>query len=387
MIEKFEVAIVGGGPAGSTCAYELARAGVNVALFDHSHPREKPCGGAISGRIFDELKISENVIERRINWLILESPNGQRVKISHKNAGILVMRKKFDYWLLKRAIKIGAKHIKENVTNVVFKKNVWNIKTNKGTYTSRFLVGADGVNSLVRKTVSNPIPKKHMGHCVGYHITHKSEYIDGAFIDALELYFLGQPYVSIGYAWIFPKFEHITVGIGSKLGTSKLKDFLEYFLKTHSAANRIIKPKKAEIHSYLVPAVSNSKFFDLPTTGKNWVLIGDAAGHVNPVTGEGIYYAIAGGKLAANAYLEGNIQLYEKYWRKKYGEDLYWGLKIQMIFYHKNLLNFSIKIAEKSLEMRKILSEIIVPRKYSYKKIFLLLLPLKFPKIIFESIF
>jgi len=362
-MQHHEVAIVGAGPAGSVCAMELAKAGVDVALFDHSHPREKPCGGAISARVLSEFKISKKAYETEFDFLILENQKGDKIEICHKGMGILVMRQKFDQYLLNKALKEEPTFYKEKVTKISKKNDEWLLKTNKNIITAKKLIGADGVNSLVRKTVSEPISKEHLGHCVGYHIPHKNEHISEKFSKAVELYFVGPPDLNIGYIWIFPKFQDITIGIGAKIGTPKLTNSLNRFLELHPAAKRINIPKELKLHSHLVPMISNPKFYDLPTSGENWMLIGDAAGHVNSISGEGVYYAMIGGKLAAKAYAEEEIYSYEEMWKKKFGYELRRGAFLQQWFYKPIIINNIIKLAKRSNIIRNYLYNLITNQK------------------------
>ena len=369
-MEYHEVAVVGGGPAGSVCASELAKNGVDVVLFDHSHPREKPCGGAISGIHFRELKIPDYIVERKINWIIIEDQHGHRVKLYEKKGGIVLMREKLDYYLFQKSKHDGAKQIKERVINFEKKKDKWILKTNKkNIYKSNFLVGADGCPSLIRKKILGDIPKEHLAHCVGYHIPHKKSHIEKKFGNAIELYFLGKPYVDVGYIWIFPKMDFVTIGLGTKLGSLQIQKSLKKFIIEHPRAKRLIFPKEVELHSHLLPFISSPNFYKTPVTGKNWVLIGDAAGHVNPITGEGICYAMKGGKLAAKAYLNENISLFEKYWRKEYGGDLYYGSRFRNLFYNPRLIDIVINIGNKSTKMCEILADIIATR-VPYDKLF-----------------
>jgi len=384
-MKYYEVAVVGGGPAGSVCASELARNGVNVVIFDHSHPREKLCGGAISGRHLKELKIPDNVIEREINWIIVEDQHGHNVKLYERKGGIVLMREKLDYYLFQKSKDDGAKQIKERVISFKKKKNKWILKTNKSVYKSNFLVGADGCPSLIRKKFLGDIPKEHLAHCVSYHIPHKKSHIEKKFGDSIELYFLGEPYVDLGYIWIFPKIEFVTVGLGTKLGSSQIQESLKNFIHDHPKTKRLILPKEITLYSHLLPFISSSDFYKDPITGKDWVLIGDAAGHVNPLTGEGIYYAMKGGKLAAKAYLNENIYFFETYWREEYGGDLYYGSKFRDLFYNPRLIDIVINIGNKSSKMCEILADIIATR-VPYDKLFKRKLLLSLPRIFFEAI-
>lgn len=379
-MEEHEVAIVGAGPAGSVCAKELAKAGVDVALFDHSHPREKPCGGAIPARIFNDFKIPKEIIEREIHYIILGDDNGNYARIPQKKGGIVVLRKKFDHYWLKEAVKAGAKFYDEKV-NQVEKGKEWTLKTSKRTVKAKTLIGADGANSIVRKAVLGPIPKEHLSHGIFYHIKHSKRYMKEKFEDAIELHFIGKPHIEFGYFWIFPKLDVVNVGIASRLGTSHLKEILDKFLREHERAKRINLNDKIETFAHLIPSAASPKFFDLPTTGQNWTLIGDAAGHVNPITGEGIFYAMTDGKLSAKAYLEGDLSLFENYWRKNYGSDMYLGSRLKKFVYNQSIITRLIKAASKDRVINSIMGDMIACRQ-PYNKLLVNLI-LNLPRLIF----
>jgi flavin-dependent dehydrogenase len=130
-------------------------------------------------------------------------------------------------------------------------------------------------------------------------------------------------------------------------------------MRIHPSAKRLNLSNCSQVHSHIVPMISDPKFYDLPTSGDGWALIGDAAGHVNAITGEGIYYAMMGGKLAAEAYIGGNIKNYDALWRLKYGADLKSASFLQKFFYMPRLTNNIIRIAKKSNFVRKRLYELI----------------------------
>lgn len=366
-MEEYDVAIVGGGPAGSVCAAKLAKAGVNVAIFDHSHPREKPCGGAIPIRIFNDFKIPSKIIERVIDYIILGDSKGNYARIYEKRGGIVVLRKKFDYYWLKEAIKSGTNFYNERV-NEVIREDKWILVTNKRKVRAKVVIGADGVNSVVRKAVHFPIPKEHLAQGIGYQIKHTKDHLKEKFEDAIELHFIGKPYVEFGYFWIFPKLDVVNVGLASKLGTPDLGKKLNDILISHERTRNILISNKAEPFAHLIPSATSPSFFNLPTTGKDWILIGDAAGHVNPITGEGIFYAMIDGKLAARAYLEGDLFLFERYWRKKYGSDMYIGTRLKKIIFNQFIISRLIKVAAKDKTINRIMADMIASRK-TYNKI------------------
>ena len=148
-----EVAIVGGGPAGSHCAYCLAENNVNPIIFDHTHPREKPCGGLVSPltqKLFPFLReIPIEHCER--NKIYFISPYGKRLCLSSRKSKLLCFsRLKLDQFLVNMAVNKGAELIKEKVIAVERKRNLWKVRTTRQSYIAKTLIGADGVNSLVR---------------------------------------------------------------------------------------------------------------------------------------------------------------------------------------------------------------------------------------------
>lgn len=352
-MEKYDVAIVGAGPAGSTCAYEIGKAGKKLALFDHSHPREKPCGGAIPINLLSEFNMPKTAVDMFCNNLILESPSGETIKLHRKAAGATVMRKKFDGFLMKRASKVSD-FFDEKVVGVEEKGEGWIVRTDQRQIHTDYLVGADGYPSLVRNRLTGPIDPKHIAHCVGYHIGHRRSHISRHFNKTLEIHFYNLS-GAIGYVWIFPKQGNLNVGLGDRLGAKGLRKRLEDFISNEAR----LTPLRKTFYVHLLPVVHDPKFFDLPTSGKNWALIGDAAGHVNPITGEGIYFGMVDGRLAAQAIISGDMQAYEKEWRAEIGSYFYLGARYQKLFYSQCLLDFVIKKAKKSKELREFLMDLV----------------------------
>lgn len=325
---------MGAGVAGSSCAQVLGKAGIKVALFDHSHPREKPCGGLVEYRVVDEFDIPEELLENEIRW-VLAKRFKFHVKLYFKPPMFLISRKDFDHYLLQRALNNqSVTFFAEKVTEVLKGRKGWTLKTNKGSCVQvRVLIGADGCPSLIRKSVFKPIPSEFLATTVGYNFPCTSKYIEKIFDEnTIEAYYSREYVQKGGFIWIFPKRASINIGIGSIEKRKKLKRLIDNFLLFHPAGRRL-KFLNGHFFSHLVPAIWSKNFFEMPCTGDNWALIGDASGHVNPLGGAGIYYAMKGGMLCALAFLNGDLNLFERYWREDYGDELYYGAKTFSTFY------------------------------------------------------
>jgi geranylgeranyl diphosphate/geranylgeranyl-bacteriochlorophyllide a reductase len=321
-----EVAVVGAGPGGATAAYHLATQGLRVIIFDHSHPREKVCGGGLSAKavaMFPEL----NEIApkgRSGHKLRIVSPQKRIYEVSGGGNTFAVDRSILDEFLLARAIKAGAVHRKERVRGVSQSKAGWHIETSAGKYLTPRIIGADGANSLVRRTLIGPIPKRHLA--LGAHVLVPDLNPPSALIKLFG--------DARGYAWVFNRKRLSSVGIGIALEHAgnwreRLRDFaLEY------VPDRKLPPMK----SWILPYASDLSAFDPVVSGQNWSLIGDAAGHVDPMTGEGILYAMWGGRLAAKAIIEGDLARYDEMWREAYLPRLKKNLKLSKFLTRPRLL-------------------------------------------------
>jgi len=339
--DTFQIGIVGAGPAGSTCAQVLGEAGVKVAIFDHSHPREKPCGGFIEDRVVEEFEIPKTLLENEVKWDLAER-FGLRTKFLFERSQFLVSRKDFDQYLLQRALKNrSVTFFNERVNQVIEEKEKWILRTNRGKSVKvKFLVGADGCPSLIRKSICKPIPQEFLTMTVGYDFSCSSDYLEKNFAkNSVEVYYSRQYVKKGGFIWIFPKKTKVNIGIGSRETGSKLKQALDSFISLHPAGKRL-KNLEGRLFAHLIPAVWMKSFLDLPCSGNNWALVGDAAGHVNPIGGLGIYYAMKGGTLCGSAFLDGDIHLFDEYWRKEYGNELCSAADMVLKFY--NNLGFAL---------------------------------------------
>ena len=213
--------------------------------------------------------------------------------------------------MLERALANGrVRHVRQRVTGVERTGEGWSLRTAAGeTFSADFLVGADGVRSLVRREVVGPIPRQHLGLAVGYRVRGVPDAI------------VFQTYADLeGYLWSFPRADHASVGIATRLGAVPPRDLwqrVDRFL-----AEMCPEAKKEKRWAGLLPMAQDASLWDTPCAGPGWALLGDAAGHVHPITGEGIAYALWSAELLAEAFGQGDPTAYEGLWREQYGHAL-----------------------------------------------------------------
>ncbi len=323
-MQKYDVVIVGAGPSGSTAGFLLKKANFKVLIIDkREFPRDKLCGGLVTQKSVNFLKDLFN--EKFVNSLLEDKKNKVEIyfkgnlisSVKTKIPFYLVDRKKFDYSLLNQYLRIGGEFKpKTSFKSVYLLKNQIKL-TNGEAVKFKYLIGADGALSQVRKLIYKDF--KPSGYCLESFIS--SDIVDGS----LKIYF-GD--LKVGYGWIFPRNKVNVVGIGANYSLNKNKFKSSYEEITQIISDFVPKPKGAFIPfgEIVKKPVKDNKVF----------LIGDAAGLVDPVTGEGIYYALKSGELLANSIIRSN--------QENSAEKIY--LK-------------SIKSIQKEIKMRKPVRKII----------------------------
>jgi len=340
------LAIVGGGPAGAYLAYLLAKEGIEVTIFDDSHPREKPCGGGISPKALERFPILRKIPhpKRPMSTVDLISPNGVEITTSGTH-GMNISRLHLDKYLLDKAVDEGAELIEERVTDVEQESDGWVLKTKQSTLKTKTVIGADGTKSIVRNKLIGPITSNNLAITTGY-------FAKGAERDRNLIRFIKDGY---GYIWAFPREDHTSIGIimdfeHSKGLPNELDKFIKLRYKNISVLNR---------WSALIPQVKDVNFYKIPCAGENWILTGDAAGHVDPVTGEGICYALWSADVAYKAIINENPILFNTLWLEEYGKDFIWGTRLAGLFHHPAFLEFSLKMGLKSKTYAQIMHDLL----------------------------
>jgi len=203
-----------------------------------------------------------------------------------------------------------VQHVRQRVTNLERTEEGWLLHASSGeVFAVEFLVGADGVRSIVRHRLMGPIPHRHLGPAVGYWVRDAPDAI------------VSQSYADLGgYLWSFPRLDHASMGICAPLGTASPRDLWQrvdrFLAETCRGAIR------QGHYAALLPLAHDAGLWGTPCAGPGWALLGDAAGHVHPLTGEGIAYALWSADLLAKAIGGGEPMAYENLGREHYGQTL-----------------------------------------------------------------
>ena len=346
--EKFDVLIVGGGPAGSFAAERLARGGARVAMFDGRPAGEpKACGGGVTSKA---LKAWPHLLEaaaRTVGEVDMYSPAGARVRLKLNAPFAIYSRVAFDSYLRERAIRAGAHVIPERVTVSAGSKagEPWAVRargSGAASWRGRVLVAADGANSPIARRLAGALPNAEMEVAFGYRAPLPRSEEATTIIAFLPGW--------VGYAWAFPRLDHISFGIAtsqdafdhSSLDALLWKFMIGYYrvrenpgaplwasqeesARDSGARDAEIEGKlRASVDRYAarIPGLAAETWETRRVGSDTWALLGDAAGFADPVTGEGIYYALRSAELFAEAFLEGSAAAYEERWRADFGREL-----------------------------------------------------------------
>jgi len=330
------VAVVGSGPAGSSAAETLVKAGIETYLFERKLDNAKPCGGAIPLCMVDEFDLPLEIIDRQVRKMRMISPSNVEVDINIKNDGEYIgmcRREVLDGYLRDRAAKLGAKLINGTV-------NKLEIPTGKNQpYTLHYadlsdgraegvmkslqvdlVIGADGANSRIAKEIK----AGDYNYAIAFQerIRLPDEYM-AYYQDRAEMY-VGDDVSTDFYAWVFPKYDHVAVGTGTmKVNQADIKK-LQAGIRAR-AAHRLVGGEIIKVEAHPIPEHPRPR----RVVGRV-ALVGDAAGTVTKSSGEGIYFAAKSARMCAEAIVEFSengeripteeeLKIYLKRWDKMYG--------------------------------------------------------------------
>ncbi len=291
--KKYDVIIVGAGPAGCSCAFELRNHGKSVLILDKSDfPRHKPCAGGITKKALDQLPIDiSHLIQHCSHEMVFKFDEHRAVELKHDlGSCVMVIREEFDDYFFNETLKKGANFEKiKKIENIEYSSTKVFLNTDTTKYECSYLIGADGANSIVRKLTTELIYENPVYAFEGLVTKNeKNKQVKTEFI-----------FNKRGYAWVFPKEKHFNVGIGNLINTknsskARKKDLYNFVFSRFGTKN-----------------IENITGFPIGTEGTEYkalldkvFLVGDAAGLSESLLGEGIYNAIVSGKYAAKSIIK-----------------------------------------------------------------------------------
>jgi flavin-dependent dehydrogenase len=292
------VAVLGGGPAGAFAAEQLARGGVKTLLFDEKLAWEKPCGGGLTFKAYRDYPFLANggTAKRLIPETTLSTRAAGEVRMKLRHPLIIYSRVELNGMLLARAEQAGVAIEKTRVMVLDPTAAGWRVRTRTGAVDVDYCIIATGARNPLRDFGTRYTAEDTMS-TLGYYVPGSQAHIDIQFLTNLE-----------GYIWVFPRCDHLSVGIcGKGAPANVLRDRLELFLR-----DRGIPFAGERFYSHVLPSLAQASWESNRVAGERWMAVGDAAGLVDPVTGEGLYYAIRSGDLASRVLLNETLSPEEK---------------------------------------------------------------------------
>jgi flavin-dependent dehydrogenase len=325
-----QVAIVGGGPAGSLCGQRLAAAGFDVTLFEEHPSWEKPCGGGLTHKAIEAYPfLLENPLPKReVRSAEIISGQGQRVRFHLGHPIVIYSRKILNGLLLERAQAAGCHLVESRVTAVDTQGERVRLTAKAGDHEADFVVLASGArNRLLPETT--PLRPQDLEMTLGYFASGDEETLKVKFLPGFE-----------GYLWSFPRADHLSVGICGKMAqnsTQTLRQHLDRFVTEEG-----ISTTNARFYSHVLPSPEIETIRHRPVAGRNWALAGDAAACTDPATGEGLYYALRSGDLLAQSLIQDLPETYPLHLRAELSAELEFAARVARLLFRGQFLGAAV---------------------------------------------
>jgi geranylgeranyl reductase family protein len=345
-VNTFDVIVAGAGPAGATAAKILGEAGVETLLLDKtSFPRDKPCGGGISARALTRFPYLKNALASiPTSWVSkvhFESPSGFVVDYRSPDPLYLMIRRcEFDN-LLHSLARPRVETATGLARKITIHSDSVTVHTDSHEYRARLIIGCDGANSMVARASGLRTGSVQSDYAIDMMEETPQEELSTVERDRMYIYYRIRSHY--GYGYVFPKTSHLNVGVGFKLDY-----YLSHLRGEHYAHHQaFVDDLKSKQLLAGQSNRANFRAFPLPISGPlsrtyadRVLLAGDAAGFVNALTAEGIYYAMVSGELAARAALDAiragkfdstQLRGYEIAWKKEIGDELSHSVRLQKL--------------------------------------------------------
>lgn len=299
-MKHFDVAIIGSGPSGASTAFHLAKNGISTVIIEKEIlPRYKTCGGGLVFRGRKELPFDiSSVIEREFHTIDVYLGKKLHFKTYREDPTItMIMRDSFDNLIVEKAKEFGVTLLENHkLKNLLFFDDKITLETSQGEVSAKFVIAADGALSTTAKMAGWKKDTRKLMPALEYEVEVPEKDFN-RLKDKVRFDIDAIPY---GYAWSFPKKNHLSIGVASYLRTKiNLKDHYKNYLKTIGITTILNESQ----HGFQIPVAPRTDGF----VKNNVFLIGDAAGFADPITAEGISNAIYSGVLVAEAFIEGNL--------------------------------------------------------------------------------
>jgi flavin-dependent dehydrogenase len=356
------IAVVGGGPAGALAATLLADGGRGVVLFDEKLAWEKPCGGGITHKALEQYPFlsATGAQSRAVEDCQLISPSGPRVRFHMQHPVAIFSRLALNGLLLERArgagrgaARVEIRH--ERVTGITGAPGNWQLATPQGSYQASHVILAAGARNALRGKFLAPMAPEDLMVTAGYFIPGQTSLMQIQFLKEIT-----------GYIWVFPRADHVSAGIAGKMGelpTSELRRTLERWLEENWLKENGLSLSGARFYSHILPSLRTQTLEKLEVCGEGWSMIGDSAGLVDPITGEGLYYALRSAELCTQALLEGHPESYRSLLAEEVLPELRLAARVSRRFYRGQIFGDSVlekivALTAQSATFRELMSDL-----------------------------
>ncbi len=322
MASACPIVIVGGGPAGAFAAERLACTGRRILLLDEKLAWEKPCGGGLTHKALERYSFLAGA-HAGYQWTSsceIISPSGRRVVFPLDHRIAVYSRAALNGLLLERARRAGAEVRRERVAAIDGAPGNWRVRTPQSEIKCEYVILACGARNPFRAQFATLLGGADFMATAGYYVPITGDRLQIRFICGLE-----------GYIWIFPRTDHASAGICGKLGTrstAELRRMLEFFLREEG-----IEYAHSRFYSHVLPSLAPESLRRARFAGDGWAMVGDAAGFVDPITGEGLYFAMRSAELLADALIADRPQAYAEAVRRDFLNDLVLAATVAERFY------------------------------------------------------
>jgi flavin-dependent dehydrogenase len=345
---------------------------MEVLLFDARPAWEKPCGGGVTSKALREFEFlrAGSAPKQMVSSLRLISAQGRELTVAPRHDFAIYSRQELAKMMRQRAVDAGAQLHVATVEKTEFSAGKWHLKTSAGDFTADFLVGADGASSIIRRRVGVRLEAKDFAYALGWNVrdAESPTRVDVKYLDEFS-----------GYLWLFPRTDHISFGIASgyqEATPAQLKAKLLDYISTQDAAlaQQLRSATRnspgsfegrASFYAAMIPALDVSTWDRLRACDarQGWALVGDAAGFVDPLTGEGIYYAIKSADLLAQALMT-RVADFDAMWRSEFGAEMRRASELSHRFYRGRfagapLTERMLQFARRHRGVREVLRDLI----------------------------